>query len=122
MRTGKLKGKTTVVVPYFDTDGERQYTLIKLEGTLYASKVYAGIREFVKDNFGIDVDKDWLYNVPMVYNEFDPGLHKTSEEVDDAIERLIDSLELKDDQTESDTSSIGTEQDAVETEEQVRSL
>lgn len=103
-RTGKLTGTTKILIPYFDTEGMRQWTMITLTGSIYASKMYAGIREFVKKNFGIEVDKDWLIHIPLITNSNDPELAVSEDESKQLIEELIQRLELKD-EDESDTDT-----------------
>ena len=122
MRKGKLNGTTKVIIPYFDTDGYRQYSLITLNGTLYASKVYAGIRQFVRDNFGTEVDTDWLHNVPLIANEHDPEAKVSDTEWNHIMESLIDRWELKDDEIEdlADTGDSG--EDACEAEKQMLTM
>jgi hypothetical protein len=119
MRTGKLKGKTKIMIPYFDTEGNRHYVMLTVEGDMYASKMYAGIREFVRDNFKIEVDKDWLYHVPLIVNEHDPEVQVTEDERDRLIEEFIQRMELKDDEAESFTDTGDQSQDASQAGEQV---
>ena len=115
MRRGKLRGRTKVVIPYFTDSGDRQYHMLTIDGTLYASKLYSGIRKFVKDNFGIKVNTDWLHNVPLIANEYDPEFVRTEEETNRMIEQLIDSWELKDDEIENLTDSGSKTEDAPHT-------
>ena len=121
MRTGKLKGTTKILIPWFDTDGNRQYSMLTLTGTIYASKMYAGIRQFVKHNFGVDVDKDWLYHVPLISNQYDPEVAVTDEERDQLIEEFIQRMELKD-EIEDEPTAGDQSQDACEASEPLRSL
>lgn len=106
-RTGKLHGQTKVMIPYHDAEGSRHWNMITVTGTIYASKVYAGIRKFVLDNFGTKVNNDWLDNVPVILNTYDPDVVQLSEEEKKHIvDAFIDRVELKDDaETESDTDS-----------------
>lgn len=123
MRTGKLKGITKIVIPYLDTEGERQYSLLTIEGTSYASKIYSGIKDFVKKNFELDVDKDWLHNVPLIVNQYDPEFAISDEERAERIEKFIQSMELKDDdEAESFPDTRGTPEDASTATEQVCTL
>lgn len=121
MRTGKLSGTTKILIPWFDTDGNRQYSMLTLTGTIYASKMYAGIRQFVKHNFGVDVDKDWLYHVPLISNQYDPEVAVTDEERDQLIEEFIQRMELKD-EIEDEPTAGDQSQDACEASEPLRSV
>lgn len=106
MRTGKLHGQTKILIPWFDAEGNRQYYMITLNGSVYASKMYSGIKEFVKVNFNADVNKDWLYHVPLIVNEHDPEVTISEEERDDIVEAFIARMELKDEAQDSpDTTS-----------------
>lgn len=118
MRTGKMKGITKIVIPYFDTEAERQYLMLTVEGTTYASKIYAGIREVVRDNFGIEVDRDWLENVPLIVNQYDPEFIITDEERAIRIEKFIQSMELKDDDEVEGITDIGSTSEDVTPAEQ----
>ena len=117
MRTGRLEGITKVVIPYNDGDN-RTYALLTIEGKIYASKLYAGIKEFVLDNFGVEVDKDWLANVPIIVNSNDPEMQVSEEERAERIEAFIQSLELKDEVEDISDSGSQTE-DACKAESQV---
>jgi len=114
MRTGRLDGITKIVIPYTDA-GKRTYVLLTIEGKIYASKLYAGIKDFVQDNFKVTVDKDWLAHVPLIINSNDPEMQVTEEERNERIEALINSLELKDEDKDITNSDSQTE-DAGETE------
>lgn len=108
-RKGKLHGTTRVIVPWVNQEGQREYTQFIIEGTIYASKVYAGIRQWVKDAFNIGVDKDWLINVPLIYNSNDPEFQKPTEEqlkqrIEDFIAFMESEVENQDEgHTESET-------------------
>lgn len=117
MRTGKLKGTTKILIPWFDSDGQRQYSMITLTGTIYASKMYSGIKEFVKHNFGVDVDKDWLYHVPLISNSEDPEVKVTEEEREQLIEEFIQRMELKDDEIEDEPTGDSQSEDAAQASE-----
>lgn len=114
MRTGRLDGITKIVIPYTDAD-KRTYVMLTIEGKVYASKLYAGIKDFVQDNFKVTVDKDWLAHVPLIINSNDPEMQVTEEERNERIEALINSLELKDEDNDITNSDSQTE-DARETE------
>lgn len=105
IRTGKLTGNTKILLPYYDTDGMRQYQMINITGTMYASKMYAGIRKFVLDNWNLKVDKDWLHNVPIIANSNDPEVVAAMAEPDKMIEAFIEAIEEKDDPTENSTDT-----------------
>lgn len=113
MRTGKLLGKTKVLIPYYDTEGARQYTMITIEGDIYASKLYAGIKEFARANFGVEVNKDWLHHVPLIVNEHDPEVKISEEEKNQLIEEFIQRMELKDDDETESGSVTGSETEDV---------
>ena len=116
MRTGKLHDTTKVLIPYFDTEGTRHYSMLVITGTLYASKLYSGIKDFVKQNFGIEVDKDWLAHVPLIVNQNDPELRVSAEERNKLIENFIDAMELKDEV--EDNADTGSEaEDAAKADE-----
>lgn len=102
LRTGRLTGTTRVLIPWLDTDGIRQYTTLNITGKIYASKLYAGIREFVRENFGVEVDKDWLEHVPLIVNSNDPMFKVTEEERNKMIEEFINFMELKDEGSDQD--------------------
>lgn len=121
IRTGKLTGHTKVLIPYYDADEKRQFQIITITSPIYASKLYAGIRKFVKDNYGIDVDKDWLHNVPLIMNSNDPELKISDEEKQKLIDEFINRMELKDDdETQDDTVSGSESEAAVEAGEPLR--
>lgn len=119
MRTGKLHDTTKVLIPYFDTDGTRHYSMLVITGTIYASKLYSGIKGFVKENFGVVVDKDWLAHVPLIVNQNDPELRVSEAERNKLIENFIDAMELKD-EIEDEPNSRGEAEDATETSSSVR--
>ena len=120
MRTGKLKGVTKIILPYLEPDGTRQYSMLTITGTYYASKIYSIIRQFVKHNWDTDVAMDWLHNVPMIVNQHDEGMEVTPLERDENIERWIRSLE--DDEIEDDTGSTSTTEDDSKAEQPLCSL
>lgn len=108
MRTGKLKGQTKVMIPWEDTEGKRQYSMLTFDGDLYVSKMHSIIREFVKDNFKVDVDKDWLDNVPLVVNQYDDPVEVSESEADRIVEEFIQRMETDDeDEDYPDTDSTG---------------
>lgn len=122
MRTGKLKGTTKILIPWFDSEGQRQYSMITLTGTIYASKMYAGIKDFVKQNFNVEVDKDWLAHVPLISNSEDPEIKVTDEERDQLIEEFIQRMELKDDEIENEPTGGSESEDADKASEPLRTL
>lgn len=121
MRTGKLHDTTKVLIPYFDTDGTRHYSMLVINGTLYASKLYSGIKDFVKENFNVTVDKDWLAHVPLIVNQNDPELKVSEAERNKLIENFIDAMELKD-EIEDEPDSRSETEDAAETSSPVLSM
>ena len=121
MRTGKLHDTTKVLIPYFATDGTRHYSMLVITGTLYASKLYSGIKDFVKENFNVTVDKDWLAHVPLIVNQNDPELKVSETERNKLIENFIDAMELKDEIEDEPDSGSETE-DAAETSSPVLSV
>lgn len=105
MRTGKLKGQTKVLVPYYDTEGQRHFQMITINGDIYASKLYAGIKKFVLDNYGVKVDKDWLHNVPLIVNSNDPEVQIPDEEKQKIVDSFLERMELKDDEDQDSADS-----------------
>lgn len=112
MRTGKLHGQTKIMIPYIDDAGQRQFHMITLNGSVYASKMYAGIKQFVLATHGEKVNKDWLENVPLIVNSNDPQVQISDEERQTIVDAFIDRMELKDDEIEDSTDS-GSESEAV---------
>lgn len=115
MRKGKLHGQTKIMIPYIDEEGQRQFHMITLNGTVYASKMYAGIKQFVLATHGEKVDKDWLENVPLIVNSHDPQVQISEEERQSIIDAFIDRMELKDDPIEDSADSGSESEAAVET-------
>jgi len=108
MRTGKLLGQTKVMIPWEDHDGVRHWQAMSFNGDVYATKVYAEIRKYVKEAFGVDVDNDWLYNVPRIANLHDTEMVALADNMDKAIEEFIQRMELKDEaKDQPDTNSEG---------------
>lgn len=113
MRTGKLTGQTKIMIPYIDSEGMRQFQMITLNGKVYASKMYAGIKKFVLDNYGVKVDKDWLTHVPLIVNSNDPEVQITEEEKQRIVDSFIERMELKDDDEIEDGADSGSESEAA---------
>jgi hypothetical protein len=90
-----MSGTTKIVLPYYD-EGKRHYSLLIMNGTMYASKMYAIIKEFVLDNFGVRVDKDWLIHVPVIHNSNDAPYEDKS--IDDRVNAWLDRIEDKADE------------------------
>lgn len=111
MRTGKLTGITKILIPWNNYEGERNWSMITINGPIYASKMYAGIKKWVYDNFGVTVDSDWVRHVPLITNSNDPEVQVTEEEANAIVESFIDWMEDKDDAIENQGNSdsqIGT--------------
>jgi len=99
-----LKGTTKVVIPYEDEE-TRQYSMLVITETMYASKLYALIREFVKKNFGVVVDKDWLAHVPTISNTHDVDFRPSDAELEIFIEEFIQRVQCNEDEDSTDTSN-----------------
>lgn len=87
LRKGKLKGRTTITIPYTDNN-IRQYITIRINEDIDARKLYRGLRKYIKEQFGTNVDKDWLANVPLITNQYDVIQNVTDADVEAFIERI----------------------------------
>lgn len=83
--------------------------------------MYSGIKDFVKENFNVTVDKDWLAHVPLIVNQNDPELKVSEAERNKLIENFIDAMELKD-EIEDEPDSRSETEDAAETSSPVLSM
>lgn len=49
-----------ILIPYFDSDGMKQWVKIYVASVIDRRKVYRGVRKYVKDNFKKKVSNDWV--------------------------------------------------------------
>lgn len=113
MRTGKLQGQTKVMIPWEDDQGNRQWQVMSFTGDIYASKMYSEIRKYVKDAFGVDVDRDWLEHVPRIANLHDTEIKMLTGRVDEMVEEWIKRLEYND--ADENNADSGSEDCSTET-------
>lgn len=128
------KGVTKALVPWYDTDGMKQRSLLTFRGDIDKRALLKTIVGFVKLNFKKTVSTTWVKkNVPII-NDFvrdgkqsltlvnDPRVF--GRQFEDVVEAWIKRLEEaeEDDATEAGTDSTGEIPDATQAEEQVCSV
>lgn len=121
----KYTGTTKVIVPWFDTDGMKQRSLLTIEGDITKHKLVFGIQRFIRENFGVNKSKNWvLKNCPIInINNDNVGTIVSDPNIfgklfPEHVEAWIKRLEeYNDDATETGTDSTGTTPDVTKAEE-----
>lgn len=124
----KYFGKTKVLVPWFDTDGMKQRSLIILEGTIDKRALLKGIHNFIKTNFHKTVSNTWILKNCPIINQYDGNLTMVSNteaigrQFSEEVNAWLTRLEEEADAIEAGTDSGNTIQDTTGTTESVPAL
>lgn len=121
----KLRGQTIVMVPWFDSDGMKQWVRMTFRGEMDSRFMYKQIRLWIKKEFKKHVDKKWIKANCSIINEYldENGKEKNQPLSDDAafdqlVEDWIKRLESYEDEDESDT--VLSKENTGDSEEPVR--
>ena len=100
-----LRGRTLVLVPWFDSDGMKQWLRLQFTGSIDKRGLYKKCIRYIKDEFNKSVDKRWLKLHCLFMNEHDPDsptkISKT--QLNNYIETWIKGLETDEDEDDSDS-------------------
>jgi hypothetical protein len=106
----KLKGQTIVMVPWFDSDGMKQWLRLSFRGKMDERFMYRQVVAYIKREFNKTVDKKWIKATCPIINEFKDhsgkekyqGLSDTTA-FNSMVEDWIKRLESDEDEDKSDT-------------------
>lgn len=124
----KYHGVTRVIVPWFDTEGMKQRTLLKLEGTIDKRTLFRGIREFCRKNFNKKVSDGWIIKNCPIINQNKSALTMISDpkaigrQFPKYIEDWIARLEAYDEETDDNGTPDSESSLPAEAGEQVSDL
>jgi hypothetical protein len=86
----KLLGETKVMLPWFDTDGNKNWSVLTFKGDVDHRRVRREIRKFVLHNFKRRVSNRWIDEMAVI-NPQDAEVQPrivTDEEVEAFIQRM----------------------------------
>lgn len=89
----KLKGQTIVMLPWFDSDGMKQWVRLTFRGEMDARELYKHVRVYIRKEFNKKVDKQWIKANCPILNEYtdDKGKDRTKQVSDsDSFMQLVD--------------------------------
>lgn len=66
----KLKGQTIVMLPWFDSDGMKQWVRLTFRGDMDERFMYKQVRLYIKKEFNKRVDKQWIKAHCPILNEY----------------------------------------------------
>lgn len=122
MRQTKIfKGTTKVFVPWKDTEGMKQWTVLTFTGDAESEKLLAEVRKFIRHNFKKRKSNKWILNMCRMWNsEEEPAPKMTVKEQDKAIEDFIQRIQSNDEDevgthTDSETPDAGKATGALPT-------
>lgn len=72
-------GVTKVIIPWFDTEGMRQWSILTYNGGVDRRRILREMRKFAKRNFKKVVPKNWLC-AQQIVNTYDPNKKLTEAE------------------------------------------
>lgn len=121
----KYYGKTKILIPWFDTEGMKQRTLITIEGTIDKRALIRGVKSFAKQNFNKTVSTEWVLASCPIINQFgstltmitDPDTlasEVSQEEIEAWIQRLQSEVPENETKAGTDISSQDANPDETE--------
>lgn len=108
----KYKDKVSVLIPWYDTDGFKQYTIVTLQGeTIDRRYIYKTVRRYCKMNFGKVVPKQWIKEVVKIVHkdDFTPEQIKAAEKnLQKAVDVWLDKLEKEADALDGNNEEVNS--------------
>src|ERR1043165_7344338 len=85
-------GVTKVIIPWFDTEGYKQYSILTFSGDrVHRKRIWREIRKFCLRNFKRKVTKRFIRGLPIV-NTYDPQRIQINAELEERQQRAIDEM------------------------------
>lgn len=105
----KYRGYTIVMVPWFDSEGMKQWSRMTFRGELDSKFLLKKVVQFIKTEFSKSVDKHWVRLHCIIMNEFDkraelPEAAQTT--LQEATEAWIKRLEEYKDEDEDQPDTV----------------
>ena len=105
----KLTGQTIVLIPWFDSDGMKQWVRLSFDGEMTDDFMYRQVRLYIKKEFDKKIDKRWIKAMCPILNEHrdNKGKPKTKQITSDTaftqmIEEFIKGVESNEDEDRAD--------------------
>lgn len=115
-QTRMFLGTTKVFIPWKDTDGMKQWSVLTFKGDANAERLFREVRKFIKHNFRNRVTNEWIMSRCRIWNSEENPAAKpvtkrpTNKQVEEFIQRIQDA-----DEDGADTvSENGNAQEAKE--------
>lgn len=99
----RLKGSTIVLVPWFSTDGQKNWFNCKFTGDLDRRRLFREIAKHIKRALQRTVSKKWMRSSILIVNN--PLVRDASQAEIDA---FINRMELHEDEIEGHPESAGS--------------
>ena len=104
----RYRGHTIVMVPWFDSEGMKQWTRLTFHGELDKKFLLKKVVQYIKSEFGKSVDKHWVRIHCIMMNQYDKRVELleaaqiTFEQATEAwIKRLEEAADEDEDQPDS---------------------
>ena len=104
----RYRGHTIVMVPWFDSEGMKQWTRLTFHGELDKKFLLKKVVQYIKSEFGKSVDKHWVRIHCIMMNQYDKRVElpeaaqTTFEQATEAwIKRLEEAADEDEDQPDS---------------------
>lgn len=88
----RYNGNTKVMVPYMNTDGEREWGMMSFTGDVDRRRIYREVRKMVERTFNRKVTKAWLRNKVLIAA---PGAvaEPTKQQLNALVEAFIERMQ-----------------------------
>lgn len=112
---------TKAMVPYFETDGSKQWAMMTFTGRIHNNKVIHEVRRFIEHNFKVKVSKEWVkVHVPIISTNIE-DIKAREGNMGAAVEEFIKRIEQRD-ENEDGTDTEGQSSNVTSPEEPLRSV
>lgn len=121
----KYNGNTTVLVPWFDAEGMKQWSRLTFRGTMDRKFLFKKIVHWVMAEFNKKVDRLWVQQQCVILNEFDKMIdlpEAAQGTFDEAVEAWIKRMETEADENEDQPDTILSGEDNTVSEQPLSDL
>ena len=103
----KLPDSYTVLVPWFDTEGNKHWMKLNFKGGVDHRRVRREIRKLIKKTFGRSVTNEWIAK-SCLHERASIDAHLPTVNIDDFIEGFIQRMRHEENEDGAHSDSEGT--------------
>ncbi len=90
-----IKIKHKVMLPWYDTEGNKQWSILTFWGEIAYDTIYKHVKDFILHNFKRNVSTKWVKTFCPIIKE-DEETEEDKARIQKAVEAFIERMELKD--------------------------